>query len=245
MAMPWELKNTDTVFYGPNRPGDGWVYSGDVSVLHGNDSRGWRETVKVWTKAAEPAPAKPAAPAPTSGSGLPAPNDGNYDNILTNLGAQAQQGQTQADTIKNQQPTTDPANEWMKSITDLMVKQQQQQAEQLAAARVEADNQRNYLNNLMVQQQQAFAQQQALQQQQLASAQSAYEEQRRQSEALSRAFVPSLQPTAAAPAAGDSRADTGGTGTRSNNTLSSLSILSGVGLSGMTANPVIAGLQIA
>lgn len=263
MAMPWEIKNTDTTFYGPNRPGDGWVYSGDVSVLHGNDSRGWRETVKVWTKASDPAPAPaPAAPA-ASGSGLPAPNDGQFGNILTNLDYQAKQGADAADALAKKEPEVDPNAAWMQKIADLMLESQKQQAAQQAAAKAEAESQRTYLNNLMLQQQQQYASQQAMQQQQqaaqqqqyaaqlsmqqqqLAEAQSAYQEQRRQAEALSRAFVPTLQPTAAAPAVGDSRAMTTTTGGRSTGTLSSLSILSGVGLNGMTTNPALAGLQIA
>lgn len=275
---PWQIKDTETTRYGGNRPGDGWTYQGTAPVARG---KGAIEQIPVWVKAAEPAPAPAPAPAPPSGSGLPAPNDGKYENILTNLDYQAKQGADTAASLAKKQPELDPNAAWMQKISDLMLEAQKQQSFQEEIARAQAAEQRTYFNNLLLQQQQQSAAQQAMQQQQLAeqqkqyaaqlsiqqqekftqqqqyaaqlsmqqqqlaTAQSAYEEQRRQAEALSRAFVPTLQPTAAAPAVGDNRAMTTTTGGGSTGTLSSLSILSGVGLNGMTTNPALAGLQIA
>lgn len=157
------------------------------------------------------------------------PNNGEYNNILDLINQQREDAKAQIDFWQNK--ATEDANA---------------NAQQVAAIQAGAEQQAASLQQMMIGQQQAFQQQQALQQQQVAAAQAAYEEQRRQADALGRAFVPNLQPSADAPAVGDSRSSGGSSGSNSN-TLSSLSILSGIGseLTANTMTPVLAGLQIA
>lgn len=157
------------------------------------------------------------------------PNNGEYNNILDLINQQREDAKAQIDFWQNK--ATEDANA---------------NAQQVAAIQAGAEQQAASLQQMMIGQQQAFQQQQALQQQQVAAAQAAYEEQRRQADALGRAFVPNLQPSADAPAVGDSRSS-GGSSSSSSNTLSSLSILSGIGseLTANTMTPVLAGLQIA
>ena len=157
------------------------------------------------------------------------PNNGEYNNILDLINQQREDAKAQIDFWQNK--ATEDANA---------------NAQQVAAIQAGAEQQAASLQQMMIGQQQAFQQQQALQQQQVAAAQAAYEEQRRQADALGRAFVPNLQPSADAPAVGDSRSS-GGSSSSNSNTLSSLSILSGIGseLTANTMTPVLAGLQIA
>lgn len=156
------------------------------------------------------------------------PNNGEYNNILDLINQQREDAKAQIDFWQNK--ATEDANA---------------NAQQVAAIQAGAEQQAASLQQMMIGQQQAFQQQQALQQQQVAAAQAAYEEQRRQADALGRAFVPNLQPSAAAPAVGDSRSS--GSSSSNSNTLSSLSILSGIGseLTASSMTPVLAGLQIA
>jgi hypothetical protein len=163
-----------------------------------------------------------------SGSNNSTPNNGEYDNILDLINQQREEAKQQIDFWQNK--ATEDANA---------------NAQQVAAIQAGAEQQAASLQQMMIGQQQAFQQQQALQQQQVAAAQAAYEEQRRQADALGRAFVPNLQPSAAAPAVGDSRSS--GSSSSNSNTLSSLSILSGIGseLTASSMTPVLAGLQIA
>ncbi len=156
------------------------------------------------------------------------PNNGEYNNILDLINQQREEAKAQIEFWQNK--ATEDANA---------------NAQQIAAIQAGADQQAASLQQMMLGQQQAFQQQQALQQQQVAAAQAAYEEQRRQTDALGRAFVPNLQPSAAAPAVGDSRSS--GSSSSNSNTLSSLSILSGIGseLTASSMTPVLAGLQIA
>jgi hypothetical protein len=157
---------------------------------------------------------------------LPAKNNGEYDNILENLRHQAEAGDAEAAYWRQKQ------------IDDAAA-----YAEQMAAIQAEGDKNAAALQELMIQQQQGFDQQMALQQQQLASADAAYKEQVRQAEALSRAYVPTLQPTANAAISGDYRtSSTSSTSSNTNSsTLSSLSILSDMG----SVAPSLVGLQIA
>jgi hypothetical protein len=109
---------------------------------------------------------------------------------------------------------------------------------QLAASQQSADLRIQGLNDLMLQQQQQAASTQALLQQQAQAAESAYQEQLRQADALGRAYVPTLNPSAATASLGDQR-----TTARQeiNNSLSDLVIVSGLGTN---TNP-LAGLQLA
>jgi hypothetical protein len=107
--------------------------------------------------------------------------------------------------------------------------------DQFAASQQAADQQMAGLQELMMQQDQKFQQATTMQQQQIASADAAYAEQKRQSEALARAYVPNLEPTVASATYGNNRRET------LNNTLSSLTMLSPTG----AASPLLAGLQIA
>lgn len=154
---------------------------------------------------------------------LPAKNNGEYDNILENLKHQAAAGDAEAAYWRQKQ------------IDDAAA-----YAQQLAAIQAEGDQNAAALQDLMIQQQDGFDQQMALQQQQLQSAQSAYQEQLRQADALSRAYVPTLQATANAPISGDYRTSSTSSNTNSS-TLSSLSILSDMG----SVAPSLVGLQIA
>ena len=105
----------------------------------------------------------------------------------------------------------------------------------LDAANASADERIAGLSNLMMQQQQGFDNAQAMQQQQIAAAQAQYEEQRRQADALAKAYVPNLEPTVASASYGSNN--------RYNPTsaLSSLSMLSMLDNGGNS----LSGLQIA
>lgn len=196
------------------------------------------------------APATPApAPAPAQvGRGsvnkLPAPNDGGYDNIITNVKHQGAAGSAEASYWKKKQ--ADDSAAYAKQLEAMKLGSTQQAAafaKQLESVRLRADQNAASLRAMMLQQQQGYDRQIGLQQQQLAASQAAYQEQVRQVGALSRAFIPTPQPTAAAPVSGDSRtasSSTASSGTNSS-TLSSLSILSDLG----SISPSLVGLQIA
>jgi hypothetical protein len=110
--------------------------------------------------------------------------------------------------------------------------------EQIAATQSAADQEIAYLNDLMVQQEKQSQQTQSLLEQQAKDAQAAYAEQARAATALGKAFVPSLEPTAATVQLGDQRKTERN---EVNNTLSSLAITSSLG---SNSNP-LAGLQLA
>lgn len=129
----------------------------------------------------------------------------------------------------------------------------QQQAMQTEASQrqqaleAQAAQQQQALQELMIQQQQAYDTQmaEARRQQEAMAAQAA--EAQRQATAVANAYVPGLEPTAAAPVLGDARSMTRSSAT---NTLSNLSILTGLGISGgvtasSTASNPLSGLQIA
>jgi len=157
------------------------------------------------------------------GSGLPRANNGSYDNIIGNLGAQAAQGQDAAKQYDNQQ-------------VDIAASLQAQSDAAMALMKAQSEAQAKALNDLMIQQDSAYQQQLAMQQQQIEASNAALAEQRRQSDALSRAYVPMSQATATAPVIN------GYSGAGQNrNTLSALSIKSGKSL----ATSSLAGLQIA
>lgn len=124
-------------------------------------------------------------------------------------------------------------------ITSILSATQQTMAEQ-------AQMQANFLENLMIQQQTNFETQMGFAQQQQATMQAQSLEAQRQAEAVANAYVPSLEPTAASPTFGDARNNNRSSAM---NTLSNLSILTGMGVSGgVTAVPAaspLAGLQIA
>ena len=171
----------------------------------------------------------------SGGSGGPAPNDGQYGNIVSNLDYQAQAAKAQQDYWANK--ATEDANANAAKAASM-------EAEKAAAAAA-TKQQQDALQQMMIQQQTAFAQQQLLQQQQIAASNAAYEEQKRAGDALARAYIPNQQATALAPVVGDERNAISGAST-SRNTLSSLSILTGNN-SGTNASKMgsLSGLQIA
>lgn len=123
------------------------------------------------------------------------------------------------------------------ALEQQMVAAQAQQAQQY-------QQQVGYLNQLMVQQQSQYEGQMTQARAQQAAIEARAVESERQAAALQRAFVPNLEPTAAAPTLGDTR--TMGTRRAASNTLSNLAVLTG--LSGSTSGGVsstLAGLQIA
>ena len=207
------------------------------------------------------------AAAGAGGSGGPAPNDGQYGNIVSNLDYQAQAAKAQQDYWANKATEDANANaakaasmEAEKAAAAAATKQQQDALQQMMIQQQTAFAQQQLLQQQQIaasnaayeeqkqagiQQQTAFAQQQLLQQQQIATSNAAYEEQKRGAEALARAYVPGQQATALAPMVGDQRSAVAGSGS-SRNTLSSLSILTGNN-SGTNASKMgsLSGLQIA
>lgn len=165
-----------------------------------------------------------------------------------------QQAQAAADAARNRQPASypqqaAPAVDPMAGYQEALNAQAAQYQQQMSAQAAQAQQQMSALQQLMVQQQTQYQSQiaDAQRQQQLMASQAA--ESQRQAEALQRAFVPNLEPTAAAPAIGDSRTQ-GDTGSRTAaaNTLSNLTILTGLGGSssgGASMASPLAGLQIA
>lgn len=137
-----------------------------------------------------------------------------------------------------------------KQIQEQAAAEKQALAQQMAAA--QAAQQQQYsqqvasLNQLMAQQQSQYQSQLAQSNQQQAAIAAQAAESARQAQALQRAFVPNLEPTAAAPAIGDMRQSGDMSRRAATNTLSNLAILTGVGGSGPSAAvSTLAGLQIA
>lgn len=165
----------------------------------------------------------------------------NDNDPYQDLRDQIDTAQQTINDLQNQQ--VDPYPE----IADLLAEQQAAAAAQQEALAAQAAQQQQALQDLMIQQQQAYDTQmaEARRQQEAMAAQAA--EAQRQAMAVANAYVPGLEPTAAAPALGDARNMTRSSAT---NTLSNLSILTGMGVSGgVTATPAaaspLAGLQIA
>lgn len=207
-------------------PGEGWTITGykptkirDTNPKNGSGIR--TVNVPIYTRLGAP-----AAPAPA-----PAPAPATSESIA--------QAQAAVEAAQNREPASYPqAADPMAGVNEALNAQAAQYQEQMSA-----------LEALMVQQQSQYESQmaEAERQQQLMVAQAA--ESQRQAEALQRAFVPNLEPTAAAPTIGDSRQQ-GSTATRTAaaNTLSTLSILTGLGgttSAGVSATAPLAGLQIA
>jgi hypothetical protein len=174
------------------------------------------------------APAAPAAPADPAPPAPPTPQE-TLDTYID----QAQQNiaNTQAQQVA---PAPDP----MAAIAAAM-------AEQSAAAQQAAQQQQAALQQLMIQQQTAYQTQMAEAQRQQTEMAARAAESARQTEAMQRAFVPALEPTAAAPMLGDTRTAVTSRGSATN-TLSNLAILTGVnGSTSAGATTSLAGLQIA
>ena len=176
-----------------------------------------------------------------SGGGNNNGGGGNGDDPYQDLRDQIDTAQQTINDLKNQ--PVDPYPD----ITDLLAEQQAATAAQQEAMAAQAAQQQQALQDLMIQQQQAYETQMAdaRRQQEAMAAQAA--EAQRQAMAVANAYVPGLEPTAAAPALGDARNMSRSSAT---NTLSNLSILTGMGVSGgVTATPAtaspLAGLQIA
>ena len=148
--------------------------------------------------------------------------------------------QTTIDTLTTGQDTLN------EQIIDLQARNEQNVADimstfgdQLSATQSAADEQIASLQNLMMEQDQQFQQANLAQQQQAAAAQSAYEEQLRQANALSRAYVPNMEPTTSNLTYGSNRRPT--QEEEEVNLLSNLTMLA----PSSSASPVLAGLQIA
>jgi hypothetical protein len=179
-----------------------------------------------------------------AGGGNTTQNNGGNNNAndpYQDLRDQIAAAQQTINDLQNQQ--VDPYAD----ITNLLAEQQAAAAAQQEAMAAQAAQQQQALQDLMIQQQQAYETQMAdaRRQQEVMAAQAA--EAQRQAMAVANAYVPGLEPTAAAPALGDARNMTRSSAT---NTLSNLSILTGMGVSGgVTATPAaaspLAGLQIA
>jgi hypothetical protein len=179
-----------------------------------------------------------------AGGGNTTQNNGGNNNAndpYQDLRDQVAAAQQTINDLQNQQ--VDPYAD----ITNLLAEQQAAAAAQQQAMAAQAAQQQQALQDLMIQQQQAYETQMAdaRRQQEVMAAQAA--EAQRQAMAVANAYVPGLEPTAAAPALGDARNMTRSSAT---NTLSNLSILTGMGVSGgVTATPAaaspLAGLQIA
>lgn len=151
--------------------------------------------------------------------------------------AQAELNKRQAGTTSVQSRVNSAADDALKAL-------QIQMAKQFNAMQAAAEEQASALQQLMAEQQSQYMQQLEQSRLQQLEIQKQATEQRRQSEALQRAYVPNLEPTAAAPSMGDTRPGT--SRSASQNTLSNLSILTGVGGSGpSSAVSALAGLQIA
>jgi hypothetical protein len=197
-----------------------------------------------------------AAPAASNnssnGNKLPYPNDGTYNNIIGNTNYEGNLGQEAAKAYDRKQPDNpggDPIQ--VDSIvtaadaalaggatatTEATTAAPTAADQQAAAIKAASDAQAKALNDLMIKQDNAYQQQLALQQQQIDASNAALAEQRRQSDALSRAYIPTPLQSAAAPVMNGFNS-----AGKNPNTLSSLSILGGksYGSSSLT------GLQIA
>jgi len=165
--------------------------------------------------------------------------NGNANDPYQDLRDQIAAAQQTITDLQNQQ--ADPYPE----LTELLAGQQAAAAAQQQAMQEQATQQQKALQDLMIQQQQAYDTQmaEARMQQERMAAQAA--EAQRQAMAVANAYVPGLEPSASSPALGDSRNMTRSSAA---NTLSNLSILTGMGVSGgVTATPAapLAGLQIA
>lgn len=167
----------------------------------------------------------------------------NQNDPYQDLRDQIDSAQQTITDLQNQQADPYP------NLDELLAQQQAQAAAQQEAMAAQAAQQQQVLQDLMIQQQQAYDTQMAdaRRQQEAMAAQAA--EAQRQAMAVQNAYVPGLEPTAAAPALGDAR---NRVRSAANNTLSNLAILTGLGTSGgVTATPAastaspLAGLQIA
>lgn len=216
-----QLRKSDPYLSNKDMSKLGFAYIGDTSVGAVNSKnlptpyKQWR-----WNGGA-------MASGPGAGGSKPAP--ASPESVLNDYINQAQQ--TIADIAgKDVEAASDPLAGIQSAITEQSSAYQKQVAS---------------LQEMMIQQQTAYQQQMAeAQRQQTAMAAQAAEAQR-QAMAVANAYVPSLEPSAAAPALGDARDMTRSSAA---NTLSNLSILTGMGISGgVTASPAapLAGLQIA
>ncbi len=195
---------------------------------------------RIWgTSSGTKAGWMPVKPAPAAAASAPDPAantaEGTYGGILNSLNAQASAAKAQQDYWANK------AVEDSKAQAAMAASMEAEKAASAAALKQQQDA----LQQMMIQQQSAFAQQQQLQQQQIAASNAAYEEQKRSAEALSRAYVPNQEATALSPIVGDQRSAFTASGS-SKNTLSSLSILTGLDPAKSTGSMgSLSGLQIA
>ena len=211
---------------GSRPPGDGWSISGyeEKRTPNSRMGSGYSVTkVPIWIRtaqAAQPAPAPAAPPTPTPVAQAQSVINATINRPVASYPAPAAPAQP------------DP----MAGLRDAMNAQAAQAEQQMAA-----------LQQLMIQQQSQYQAQMAVAQGQQAAAMAQATESARQAEALQRAFVPNLEPTATAPSLGDAR-EGSGTRTAAANTLSNLAILTGINgaaSAGVGATSSLAGLQIA
>ena len=212
-------------------PGDGWVQTGTKKVptyAAPKNGGSYSRTVPIYTQTAQ---AAAPAPAPAPGPESPAPRDtGIYEDITRAFNEEIKKANDNAEKWKNELTATINSR---KTVDNLDLIRSIQSA---------ADQRSSQLEQMMLQQQAQAQAQQAIMQKQIEAAQAAYEEQRRQSVALSQAYVPAPNESAASAALGDQRSESLTEPTTSGSSkLSELAIVSGLGTN---ANP-LAGLQLA
>ena len=193
----------------------------------GPPKAGWQtKTVPIWTRTAQAA--QPAQ----------APAEEPSDPI--------KEAQAAGEAAKNRQVESYPAAA-APAQTDPTSAAAPAQSDPTAGLATQYQQQMASLQQLMIQQQTQYHTQMAEAQRQQAAAMAQAAESARQAEAMQRAFVPNLEPTATAPSLGDTR-EGSGTRTAAANTLSNLAILTGINgaaSAGVGATSSLAGLQIA
>jgi transketolase len=198
----------------------------------------------LFPKEAPPVAQPAAAPAPAPPTPQETLNSYIAQAQQSIAASQAQQVAPYAGVEAVLQRAAEQQAEFQKAAEQRAAEQQAAWQKQAEAQQQAAQQQQAALQNLMIQQQSAYQQQIVEAQRQQAEMAARAAESSRQTEALQRAFVPQLEPTAAAPMLGDTRTST--TRNAATNTLSNLAILTG--LTGDTSGGVttsLAGLQIA
>lgn len=153
---------------------------------------------------------------------------GEYDDIVDSLKSELGTAQRTIADIQNRQ---------VEQINTPSV--QDQLAAVLAQMQIDFESRYSGLQDMMLQQSQQFQSSMQMMMQQSQAAQAAYQEQLRLSQNMAKAYVPAAEKTAETAAIGDQREIP--TRDVKNNSLSELSILSGLGTS---SNP-LSGLQLA
>lgn len=161
---------------------------------------------------------------------------------LSQLAAQQAEAQRQAEQARQQQALLASQLDQLKLANEQNIAGiRADYGRQLSDLSAGYDARISGLNDLLISTQASSQAQLRELESQRAAADAAYSEMRMQSENLGRAYVPVTQTAAAAPQVGDARSTAQAARPRRSNTLSSLSILSGLA----STSPAMAGLQIA